>query len=363
MNETTRSNESSANGQVADVGDPRLHLIVDAAVAGGFGVRSSIVWAMSAATYVTPWPGAQPAQRDPAAARDVQHPRAGGLPADLLGRGVQPAQVALHPDPPHRTAHPWVLDGPVVEARPQRVVAPAAESGEPHAGSSRRGRRPSGGSPRRGSRRWDGVAGHAQPVVCVGDLHHVAALSPQPAAMSASHAWSASPQTSSCVRDAPRSRRPARRRRAAASARSRRGPARPPTAQLGCRATCRRRPSSGVVGLRGEGRHSPLRHPTARVVVRALLGVPRHLLDGVPVLQQGLAGEVQQGCRRRVATTRQHRPSPRPRRGRTASASRRMLRSSDQVGRAQHRDGHAEPVDQVAGDRPDLPAQVRRPRG
>ena len=116
--------------QVADVGEPRPHLVGHTTPLGGAhrpvehglgDVGGDVLHALA---------GLQPAQRDAAAARDVEHPRSGRLPADL-GRGVVAAAAGRSGCRPatSQAAAPPVLDRPVVEVRPERVVVPAAEAG------------------------------------------------------------------------------------------------------------------------------------------------------------------------------------------------------------------------------------------
>ena len=128
VKDTTRSNSSVGERQLAHVGGARLHLVGDSAGAAASIVRSSMVGEMSAATYETPCPGSQAAQRDPAAAGDVEDPgtRLGCRPISAAASYSSRRSLPIpsrHSAPPARR----VLDGPVVERRPERVVAPAAE--------------------------------------------------------------------------------------------------------------------------------------------------------------------------------------------------------------------------------------------
>ncbi len=86
--------------------------------------------------HALPW--AQATKSDTAAARYVEHYRARRQPADLGHGVVQQRQVAAHDQPPAEAAEPRVLDRPVVDAGPQRVVRPGAD-GRPHHSLTRRG--------------------------------------------------------------------------------------------------------------------------------------------------------------------------------------------------------------------------------
>ena len=116
--------------KVPHVGEHRLDLGHDVALASD--AHGAVQHRLGDVRGDVPDPlaGPQASQRHPTAGRDVEHRRARGLATDLRGGGVQPAQVAADPGLPQRPAGLRVLDGPVVELPPQRVVAPATEAGD-----------------------------------------------------------------------------------------------------------------------------------------------------------------------------------------------------------------------------------------
>ena len=124
--------------QRLDVRQPRHHLVGDAAPPG-CGDRAVEHRLRDVGGEVgQALPGSQAPQSDTAAARDVEHHRARGQPADLGHGVVQQRQVAAHDQPPAEAAEPRVLDRPVVDAGPQRVVGPGTD-GSPHHALTRPG--------------------------------------------------------------------------------------------------------------------------------------------------------------------------------------------------------------------------------
>ena len=84
------------------VGDQRLDLVGDAPLGGGRHGALEHRGRDVGGHEVEALAGADPPQRDPAAAGDVEHPGAGGQPADLGGGVVQLAEVAAGAEPPQR---------------------------------------------------------------------------------------------------------------------------------------------------------------------------------------------------------------------------------------------------------------------
>src|SRR5205085_7510111 len=73
-----------------------------------------------------PLPGAQAPEGGAATHRYVEHRGARRLPADLRRGRVEPPQVAADARAPQDASERGVLDAPVVDGGPERVVAPPA---------------------------------------------------------------------------------------------------------------------------------------------------------------------------------------------------------------------------------------------
>ena len=105
-------------------------------------VRSSIRLGDVRGDVADPLSRTEAAQRDTPTGGHVEHRGPGRLAADLRGCGVQPPQVAADARLPQHATGLRVLHRPVVEARPQRVLAPAPEPGHAPVGQAQPHRAP-----------------------------------------------------------------------------------------------------------------------------------------------------------------------------------------------------------------------------
>lgn len=117
--------------QGVDVGNDRLDLVLDTALPRRFPYPVQHRWRYVRGDVTNALARAKTPERHPTAAGDVQHRGSRRLLTNLFGGPMEFAEVAAEAQFPDRSPDPWMLDRPIVEVGPRRVLVPGTKSRRP----------------------------------------------------------------------------------------------------------------------------------------------------------------------------------------------------------------------------------------